>query len=93
MRYEIRLTEQAEGDLAALPPHIQQFLELRLVELSESPSRVSRRSVSPPYPPDVMLFEFDYLIAGEHWYFTVFFRYSQDETTLIVRDIAARRLR
>jgi hypothetical protein len=92
MSYVVQLTDQAQADLAALPSHLQQFLEARLVELSGSPSRKSRRSVSPPYPPDVMLYEVDYHVAGERWHFTVFFRYSQDETSLIVRGIGVLRL-
>ncbi len=92
MSYIVQLTDQAQADLAALPSHLQRFLETRFIELSESPSRKSRRSVSPPYPPNVMLCEVDYRVGSERWHFAVFFRYSQDETSLIVRSIGVLRL-
>jgi hypothetical protein len=92
MSYDVRLTARAEADSAALPSHIQRFLEVRLLELGVSPSRVSRPSVSPPYPPGFMLYEFGYDVAGERWHFSVLFRYHQDETSLIVSGIGARRL-
>jgi hypothetical protein len=92
MSYEVRLTEQAEADLAALPAHLQEFLEQRLQDLSVSPARTSRRSVSPPFPPNFMLHEVEYCVGKERWRFYVLFRYHQDETAIVVNSIGYQRV-
>ena len=92
MSYEVQLSDRAAKDLAGLPSHMQHFLEARLNELGESPSALSRPTVSPPFPPNFMLYEVDYDVAGERWHFSIHFRYSRDETSLMVAGIGAQRL-
>jgi len=92
MNYEVRLTKQAEADLLALPPHLQQFLARRLEDLGVSPSRKSRPSVSPPHPPNFMLHETEYSVGRERWHFYVLFRYHQDESSIVVNSIGYQQL-
>jgi hypothetical protein len=85
MEYEIYLTSKAESEFNALPVWLQGIVESHLLELAKSPSALSRRVVSPPYPPGGMMYEFSHgPIDGTLHRFAVFFRYSQDETRLVV---------
>ncbi len=71
-----------------MPAWLQIVVESYLLKLAEQPSALSRAVVSPPYPPGGMISEFDHgPIDGANHHVTIFFRYSQDETTLIVRAI------
>src|SRR5271154_5152011 len=84
IEYEIELTNKAEQELDRLPVWIREIVESHLPELARSLSTLSRRVVSPPYPPGGMVFEFDHGPIGNTLYhLAVFFRYSQDETKLI----------
>jgi hypothetical protein len=87
MSYAIKLTAKAKSGLEALDPAHQQFVEARLVKLGDAPSSVGRPTVSPPYPPGDMMYEFDYIVGDEFHHFAIFYRYSQDETTLYVVGI------
>ena len=89
MAHKIRLADDAESDLARMPTWLQSSVEAYLLRtLAESPTSVSRPSVTPPYPPGGMISETQCgPIDGETYYVTVFFRYNQDETSLIVSMI------
>lgn len=92
MDYEVRLTEQAETDLAALQPWLQDAVFAHLGRLAKNPHLFSRRTVSFPYGIDGMMSEFDYgPIGNESYFFTIFYRFSLDETALIVTGIGFRR--
>jgi len=85
MQYEIKLTEEAETEFNALPLWLQGLVETHLALLALSPISQSRSVVSPPYPPGGMMSEFDSgPIDGTLHHVAVFFRFSVDETTLIV---------
>jgi hypothetical protein len=88
MKHQVKLLEEAEQCLAALPPFLQEFVTKQLLTLGDSPSLLSRPVVSPPFPPiGGMIYEFMYEIGQEVHNFTVFFRYSQDELSLVVTFI------
>jgi hypothetical protein len=89
MDYEIRLTDEAECHFIRMPEWVQRLTDGYLRELAHSPSSESRTVVSPPYPVSGgMVAETDLgPIDGTIYHITVFFRYSQDETTLIVTGI------
>src|SRR4051794_3358806 len=79
MSYTITLLPLAEADLDALAPHLQTFVEAQLRRLAESPATLSRPSISPPYPPGLQMYQFQYDIESYTWdFFTVFFKYGQD---------------
>jgi mRNA-degrading endonuclease RelE of RelBE toxin-antitoxin system len=85
MAYEVVLSEKAIRSLNALEEPIRSFVEARLSLLGESPSAVSRPSVSPPYPPGGMMYEFDYDISpSTRHHFGVFFIYAVDETRILI---------
>jgi hypothetical protein len=85
MAYDVILTLKAERQFNALAPSLQEVVESRLIDLSLSPTSYARPVVSPPYPPGGVVFEFDYgPIGNTLHHFAIFFRYSQDETNLIV---------
>jgi hypothetical protein len=87
MSYEIELTAKAAERLSALEVEFGYFIRTHLVILGDRPTSVARRVVSPPYPPGGMIDEFDYWEPDFRHHFTVFFRYSKDETRLIVTFI------
>ena len=85
MKYEILLTDRAKDDIEALDRHHQALIETHLSRLAESPS-FGRPVVSPPYPPSWgMMYEFDGLAeSGIRHHFVVFYRFGQDERTIVV---------
>lgn len=84
MSFKVRLEPKAVAVLLALEDDHEAFVQSHLERLSESPHTLSRTAVTPPYPPDGMTYEFElYGIPLVHR-FTIFFRYSQDEETLVV---------
>jgi hypothetical protein len=88
MEYDVVLLSNAERHLNSLPIWLQAVMESRLEELSRSPIACARPVPSPPYPPGGMIFEFDHgPIEGTLHHIAIFFRFSQDETKLIVHSI------
>ncbi len=87
MSFEIALTRKAEADLARLPAVLQEHVSNKLLELRTLPSGKRRAVVSPPFPPGGMIYEFAYLVAGHRYQAMVFYRFAQDESTLVVTDI------
>lgn len=93
MAYEIRLDEKAEADLNNLPVWLQGPVENHLVDLANKQSVLGRKAVSPPYPPDGMISEKHIEIGDRTSYqVTIFYHFSQDETSLIIRHITKFRL-
>ncbi len=85
MTYEVVLTDRALKMLEALDQDLRWFVESRLLDLAELPVALSRPAVSPPHPPGGIIYEFDDdsdPITVHH--FGIFFRYSSDETHLVV---------
>lgn len=93
MSYSLRYTNKALGQLDGLPDEFVDFVEAELLRLSEQPATLSVPIASPPFPPRGQLFHFqtsDW--SGEQWFFTVIFRYSQDETALHILSVTWREL-
>lgn len=94
MAFEIELLDKAAGHLIALPDFLQERVQSHLVDLANSPSQMSRPTVSPPYPPGGMMSEFDVGPFGNVLHHVaVFFYYGQDEETLVVFAIGYTALR
>lgn len=89
MEYEIEITESAARALDKLPIWLLEPVRDHLARLARSPASWSRTVVTPPYPPiGDMMSEFDWGPADNTLHhFVFFFRYSQDETSLIVSSI------
>ena len=88
MAYEIDLTDQAQQKLNHMPLWLQGIVESHLSRLANAPSTMSRIVVSPPYPPGGMISEFSHgPIDGFLHHVALFFRYSQDETRIVVQSI------
>jgi hypothetical protein len=89
MAYEIRLTDDAAGTLDTLPIWLLEPVREHLSRLARSPLTLGRTVVSPPYPPiGGMMSEFDWGPADDTLHhFVFFFRYGQDETSLIVSSV------
>jgi hypothetical protein len=88
MAYEVLLAARAAASLNSLAPGLRECVETHLGRLGQSPSSVSRPVVSPPYPPGGMVYEFDYdLEPATLHHFAVLFRYSSDESRLVVFGI------
>lgn len=84
MGFEIKLTAHANERLLGFPPHLRNFVEDHLRRLGASPGSLSRLAASPPHPPGGMISEADYVVGAEWHHISIFYRYSQDETALIV---------
>jgi len=83
MPYEVELSPKADERLSALDPVIQsRFLDC-LDELATDPVAKSRPSYF-PYAPGYQLYTCNFEANGRKHFFAVLFRYSADETTLLV---------
>lgn len=93
MSYHLRYSDKAVGQLSQLPPEFVDVAEENLLALAASPTSLSVPIASPPFPPRGQLFHFGAIgTGGTHWFFTVIFRYSQDETALHILSITWREL-
>jgi hypothetical protein len=91
MVYKIVLTKKAESERDRLSPELSQIVNAKLKELAKDPTSMSRKTVSPPYPPGGMMREFDAITPdGVMHYFVALFYFSQDEKSLIVHGIGHR---
>jgi hypothetical protein len=87
MPYEVILSPRAAADFISLPGPLQDFLEYSIDHLAENPVQLSRPSAF-PYPPNAQLFQVERADAdGERHFFTILFRYSQNETAIEVIGI------
>lgn len=87
MSYRAILTTAAAEDISRLPVALRNAVHAELLRLCESPATLSRRSVSPPYPPGYQLFQFDRVLADKVHYFSILFKYGQDEQTLFIHGL------
>jgi hypothetical protein len=93
MSYRLLYTDKAVGQLQQLPEGFVDVVEESMLRLADSPTGLSIPIASPPFPPRGQLFHFDTIGAGGvKWFFTVIFRYSQDETALHILSITWREL-
>ena len=93
MSYQLLYTDKAAGQLADLPAVFVDVVEENMLRLADAPASLSVPIASPPFPPRGQLFHFETIGAGgAKWFFTVIFRYSQDETALHVLSVTWREL-
>jgi hypothetical protein len=91
--YRLLYTGKAIGQLTHLPAEFLDAVEENLNRLAATPVALSLPIASPPFPPRGQLFHFEaHDPAGARWFFTVIFRYSQDETALHVLSVTWREL-
>jgi hypothetical protein len=87
-QYDSYLPDSVRDKLYSLAPPLRAAVEARLEELEVSPSRWSRPTVSPPYLAGGMMSELDCEPGdGLIHHFVIFFRFSRDETKIIVSGI------
>ncbi|MBX9625448.1 MAG: hypothetical protein K2X82_16700 [Gemmataceae bacterium] len=88
MSYRLRYTGKAAGRLALLPADLVEAVDRGLEALADRPVTLSVPIASPPFPPRGQLYHFEAVdSAGGRWFFTVIFRYSQDETALHILSV------
>jgi len=93
MTYRPFLTPKAEEDFLRLDGALQNAAEACINRFCQSPVSLSFQSVTPPYPPNRQMYEVQHDLDGELHVLVFFFRYRDDEETLIVTDIGHRKLR
>jgi hypothetical protein len=87
MSYLVDMSDHAYDKLLRLPVECQRLVVAYIERLAESTSTMSRGVVSPPYPPGGMMSGFVIPDSNAIHSFNVFFRYSSDETRLIITSI------
>jgi hypothetical protein len=93
MSYSLLYADKAVGQLGPLPAEFVDPVESELLRLAATPATLSVPIASPPFPPRGQLYHFELTdSAGVRWFFTVIFRYSQDETALHVLSVTWREL-
>ena len=93
MSYQLLYADKAVRQLDALPAEFTDVVEENLLRLAGAPASLSVPIASPPFPPRGQLFHFDTIgTGGARWFFTIIFRYSQDETALHVLSVTWREL-
>lgn len=93
MTYRLLYTDRAVGQLGQLPAHFVALVEDQLLDLAGSPASLSVPIASPPFPPRGQLYHFEARDpADRRWFFTVIFRYSEDETALHILSVTWREL-
>ncbi len=86
MSYAVILEPEAERDLSSLPPVLQQLVEISLRQLASDPVHLSRPTHFPYIQAQMYRAELEF--EQSRYIAIIIFRYSQDETTLHVLQIA-----
>jgi hypothetical protein len=87
MSYGINLSPEAQEDLSRLPLAVRRFALNQLLNLSESPTALSRKSHFPYFEKcQLMTFDFDH--DGQRHFCNILFQYGQDELTLYIIAIS-----
>ena len=93
MRYELLYAAKALRQMLSLPAEFTEHVLEQLGELAVSPTGVSVPIASPPFAPRGQLFHFEFVDpAPDLWFFTVIFKYSQDELSLLILSITWREI-
>jgi len=85
MSFAVEWEDEAEQDLAALPPLLASQVLDRLDEMTKDPVRRSRPTHF-PYRP-AQCFEFPVHFEGVTYHFSVLFHYRPDEQGIILEAI------
>lgn len=89
MSYEIELSDEAETVLRKQPLDLRIRILDRLDALAANPVELSRKVIFPHLPVG-QLFQFWCEADDTSYFVTVFFQYSQDETTLEIFGLSVR---
>lgn len=82
----IKLSEDSAATIARFPNEVRNEIRAELLRLSENPATLSRPSVM-PFPAGYQMYQFRVEYDGDIHFFTVLFRYGDDEETLIIPAI------
>jgi hypothetical protein len=86
--YAVVLHGRAKREFAKLSGGHKVIAADHLRRLARSPAKLGRPTVSPPFPPGEMIYDFVEDGGFETWHsFTVFFKYDAGESTLIITGI------
>ena len=87
MPYDIKLLPTAELSFTALPVDLQAVLEKKLNGLADDPLQTGGAMRSPG-PNAGMVLPFEHgPVDGKIHHFCIYFRFGQDEQSLIIREI------
>jgi len=86
MGFVVEWEDEAEQDLAALPPLMASHVLDQVDRLADDPVRLSRPSHFPYRPAQA--FSFSYRSEGRTHYLTVLFHYRADEEGIVLQAIA-----
>ena len=85
--YKTQILETEEGArrLRKYPPDVQICVLRQVQRLAFNPTKLSRRAPSPPYRlGEAQIYPFRCRDTTPPYYVVAFFRYSQDEKTILV---------
>ena len=87
MPYTARIlnNDEAGRRLRKYPPDVRACVARHVRRLAENPTGLSHRAPSPPYRPgEAQIYEFKCRETTPAYAVVVFFRYSQDETAIVI---------
>ncbi len=87
MSYELRFSGTFEEDLRRLPVWLRRPVLDHARQLAEQPAAMSKRVVSPPYPPGGMMSTFSIPSGDILHHVVLFFKYTTDERAISVYAI------
>ncbi|MEM6552643.1 MAG: type II toxin-antitoxin system RelE/ParE family toxin [Planctomycetota bacterium] len=87
MSYVPELSDRAVDDLKRLDENLRSAAIDAIYELCEAPVLLSRPASTPPYPPGFQCYEVQVRVADIRYQITVLFKYSDDETSLLIYRI------
>ena len=83
--FQILNSEEAGRRLRKYPPDVRACVLRHVRELAANPTGLSHRAPSPPYRPgEAQIGEFKCRETSTPYAVVAFFRYSQDETTIVI---------
>lgn len=85
MKYNVVFARQALEKLRLIPPTLASLIYEAIEQLCTSPATLSHRSYF-PHPPQYQILETRLEHDGERRLLKVFFRFAQDEQTLLIDD-------
>ena len=86
MPFAVEWENEAEQDLASLPPALASHVVEAIDRLADDPVRLSKPSRFPYRPAQA--FQFSTLFEGRTYFLTVLFQYRSDEQGIVLQAIA-----
>lgn len=88
MSYAVSISPMAIEKLKTVPKELIGEVHGELERLAAGPKSVSRRIVSPPFPPTLeQIFQFHRRFREQLHYFTVFFLYTDERDALYITHV------